>query len=1070
MTTTSSFQKKPDYYLENINFNIPKIQTNPKYKDFNQTHFTAGDFEQFEKFRDKKNGNTCKLNVDIDIDKNKFQNIDLSEYIKWEKYKKIDSRSVDNTFNYMFNKFKKGIFVKIADNRLKVFLPFSKKDFVNEWSDKIKIDPTYGSMYNYEKYINSILNKKYRISVNSFTETWYYNNCLVRSEFPIREGDTNTPSMSDMLIELCKYRKIPDIEFFVNRRDFPLLKRDGTEAYNHIFGESTNLVSHNYSKYSPILSMVTRDDYSDIPIPTGDDWSRISRKEGKYFEASKTAEPNDYKKYKWTDKISVAVFRGASTGCGVTVETNPRLKLSRLSVLNPTFLNAGITKWQLRPRKLSTEKYLTTINVKDMNGLGIFLAPFMSVEDQTQYKYIVNVDGHVSAFRLSLELSMGCCILLVKSKYKLWYSSMLEPMIHYVPIKEDLSDLIDQIKWCRENDDKCLEISKNSRKFYKKYLDKDGALDYLQKILIDLKKYNGSYIYNEKSPLDMQIKLEKENNDSLSYYPKINGIINNLPKQSRSFGVLKCVEWLLNYSNSDGNSFELLAIKSNTIALNVVKYKLAGFSLTVKSNNKEKENIHEVFVGINGINDIVKYIPNFRYVFGKTKDYSVVSEFVNGETFDKWLISEKFNVKEYIFIIIQIAMALKVAQKNCMFVHNNLVPSKVVIQILPVFVDFDYVTDFGEIYRIKTNIIPVLISYSKTHIVKDMRHHGFEESSLYSYSTIKDILTIILHSLKIIVNLRLNPKDLDDIVKISNFVSGTNYRKLNFKKSGINGLSDIKFFLNSIKTNYQELEKKNPMDFIGYVNKVIDYDYSISKVEYPTFRINRGNPLQVFEYVFSSTVQEKINSFKRVFERVISCDFELPDNRFMAYYSSQTLEECVKSVYTLMLQYVKLEKSFIDLDTINKVYNESLKKIDAYYGEENLKKYKLSDTYLTNQKIEYNEKQPTDKDFFIENNTFSSPKEVLKLLKNSYDFKLPEDSMKSVKTIENVMMNNGNYRLTVEHKEYYKDNFKDFFLNFSEDFKYLVDLNTLRSVSKELFNLENANCSKDFLKIKKLLF
>ena len=37
---------------------------------------------------------------------------------------------------------------------------------------------------------------------------WYANNCLVRFEYPINEGDTNIPNMSDMLKELCKQRKL----------------------------------------------------------------------------------------------------------------------------------------------------------------------------------------------------------------------------------------------------------------------------------------------------------------------------------------------------------------------------------------------------------------------------------------------------------------------------------------------------------------------------------------------------------------------------------------------------------------------------------------------------------------------------------------------------------------------------------------------------------------------------------------------------------------------------------------------------------------------------------------------
>ena len=49
---------------------------------------------------------------------------------------------------------------------------------------------------------------------------WYSNNCLVRFEYPPSEGDSGVSQMKDMFSSLCNTRKIPDIEFFVNRRDF----------------------------------------------------------------------------------------------------------------------------------------------------------------------------------------------------------------------------------------------------------------------------------------------------------------------------------------------------------------------------------------------------------------------------------------------------------------------------------------------------------------------------------------------------------------------------------------------------------------------------------------------------------------------------------------------------------------------------------------------------------------------------------------------------------------------------------------------------------------------------------
>ena len=57
--------------------------------------------------------------------------------------------------------------------------------------------------------------------------------------------------------------------------------------------------------------------------------------------------------------------------------------------------------------------------------------------------------------RLGYELSMNSVVLKVDSKYKMWYSDLLRPYKEYVPVKSDCSDLISQIKWCKDNDSEC---------------------------------------------------------------------------------------------------------------------------------------------------------------------------------------------------------------------------------------------------------------------------------------------------------------------------------------------------------------------------------------------------------------------------------------------------------------------------------------------------------------------------------------------------------------------------------------------------------------------------------------
>ncbi len=45
---------------------------------------------------------------------------------------------------------KKGIFVKIVDNKVVTFLPFSKHGYKNDWGDLMKYDPSkYKSMIDF---------------------------------------------------------------------------------------------------------------------------------------------------------------------------------------------------------------------------------------------------------------------------------------------------------------------------------------------------------------------------------------------------------------------------------------------------------------------------------------------------------------------------------------------------------------------------------------------------------------------------------------------------------------------------------------------------------------------------------------------------------------------------------------------------------------------------------------------------------------------------------------------------------------------------------------------------------
>lgn len=1054
MASTLHLNINPDFYTTKKECEEKQYETfqlNNRYKNFVQRNFTAGDENQFEEYRDKTNGQLYIPNINLT---NNIFNGGKKKSV-WVKNKNLNSISVRNTFQYIFHKFKKGIFIKIKNNKLAVFLPFSKNNFTNEWSHLIKINPIYGDIYGFVKYINK-MNNRYTNTrhINKFTETWYSNNCLVRYEYPISEGDTNVPIMKDMFETLCKSKKVPDLEFFINRRDFPIIKKDGTEPYNHIYNsEKHKLLSHNYDTYSPILSMTTTDKYSDIPIPTGDDWSRISFKENKLFP-KQCKDYLDEFKCKWSDKKPTAVFRGTSTGSGVNINTNMRLKISLLSYkhnLNSSdkipLIDAGITKFNLRPRKLMGEKYLKTIDINKLKEIGVKLINKLTPEEQSKYKYIVNIDGHVSAFRLSLELGMNCCILLVESKYKLWFENMLKPYVHYVPIKADLSNLISQIEWCRQNDDKCEIISIKSRKFYMKYLQKDGILDYLQKLIVDLKNSTGLYFYNSKSLLQLQLDKEIKMIVKTQKYPdKYKGkqhtdftTLDIYRDYRRTYGFLKSLMWILNIGRGKDKNFKNFEIiyENNAKTVNVKKALFLGCPVTIKKSKlKEKENIHEIFIGIKCINKLLKYVPNFSYMFGyyhtsfKREKATVIMEYIQGKTLCEWIKTE-FNMKEFLFILIQICLTLELSQKLYGFVHWDLTPWNIIINRQLDFKIIDYMLDTKNIFRIKTNIIPVIIDYGKSHVIYEHKHYGYIH--MYKTSTIQDIISLLLNSLyDISLNKNLNSNIINEIILLSNFLTGNRYMKKIYKtgKMGMGGLrysyGKAKKYSELINSKKYDLEKLKPIDLILYIKNNFNYTFTLKQIQNPNFLVD--NPIQVTDYIFSKSSTEKLESFQNIFKTFLDCDDvkKITKNIILKYHIVQILYNNLTTVWNKMNDFWKEEKGDKkNLEESKKLYEKSINKLENYINDEDYNFHFKLDVY------KYSEIKTNNLTYTID--TFLYPEKIKKLLKEYENYDM-YDLSEYIRIIELVLVNNGKFK--INRKKYY--------------FKYFINLLSINTLNMKI--------------------
>ena len=256
-----------------------------------------------------------------------------------------------------------------------------------------------------------------------------------------------------------------------------MLTKKGIEPYHHIFGENIPLTSYKFNSYSPILSYGQRlDIFQDITVPTPDCINVVTKK---FFPPDcnnlySINIPNTL----WKDKIETAVFRGSSTGCATDFR-NPRLLITKLNqewaTTNKGYIDSGITKAVFKSTKYIGEDNISYVDLQKLNITP--LEPITMIE-QSKYKYILDIEGNASAYRLGYILSFKSVLLKVESEYKIWIDEFLKEGEHYLLIKKDFSNLKETIDWCRSHDKECKKIADNAYKIYKKCYNEEFILKY----------------------------------------------------------------------------------------------------------------------------------------------------------------------------------------------------------------------------------------------------------------------------------------------------------------------------------------------------------------------------------------------------------------------------------------------------------------------------------------------------------------------------------------------------------------------------------------------------------------
>ncbi|KAJ8681052.1 hypothetical protein QAD02_016839 [Eretmocerus hayati] len=224
-----------------------------------------------------------------------------------------------------------------------------------------------------------------------------------------------------ILLSLTRKMVLPDVEFFMNLGDWPLVQKS-QELY-------------------PIISWCGSDDSMDIVVPTYEITQSSIEAMGSVSLDMLSVQGNT--KQPWSKKVNKVFWRGRDS-------RRERLDLIDLAKKSPQFFNVSITKFFFFRDKM------------DMYGPEQKHTSFF---DFFEFKYQLNIDGTVAAYRFPFLMAGDSLVFKQNSKYYEHFYKGVEDGMQFISIKSDLSDLIQKVQWALDNDADAHDIAKRARQY-----------------------------------------------------------------------------------------------------------------------------------------------------------------------------------------------------------------------------------------------------------------------------------------------------------------------------------------------------------------------------------------------------------------------------------------------------------------------------------------------------------------------------------------------------------------------------------------------------------------------------
>jgi hypothetical protein len=224
-------------------------------------------------------------------------------------------------------------------------------------------------------------------------------------------------------------------------------KIDDPNKYDGVFTPNLLDISENtYEIYHKNQWILTQNNH--IGQPTGNGYAyTLAMPDHHYFVM------NQYREFRWLHegrswdtKIAKIVFAGS-------IERSSKYNFKQ----HPSLADATVVP-ETTQRQLFYKLFDGHPNVVAVQS-GWNRANFVSRDQQTTYKYILDMDGEASTWdSLAWKLRSGSVVFRVTGIWNQWFFPQFLAGVHYIPVKEDFSDLMEKYEWCESHPAECKQM------------------------------------------------------------------------------------------------------------------------------------------------------------------------------------------------------------------------------------------------------------------------------------------------------------------------------------------------------------------------------------------------------------------------------------------------------------------------------------------------------------------------------------------------------------------------------------------------------------------------------------